>query len=184
MTPTFRKLSGRPKSSEYAAYAHSDIAAVEGSDAVAILQDQRRQVLTLMRPLDETTIQGVTYSTGKWTLKEVLGHLIDDERIYSYRALCIARGDKRPLPGFDEKEYMADAGFEARLLTDLMQEYRAVRDSSIALFRGLPENAWLRRGTANSISYTVRGLAFHIAGHELHHLRLIKEKYLPASHGK
>ena len=79
---------------------------------------------------------------------------------------------------------MADAGFEARLLTDLMQEYRAVRDSSIALFRGLPENAWLRRGTANSISYTVRGLAFHIAGHELHHLRLIKEKYLPASHGK
>jgi hypothetical protein len=121
---------------------------------------------------------GSTYASGKWTLKEVVGHLSDDERIFAYRALTIARGDPTPLPGFDEKTYVGAAGFETRALADLLAEYRSVRDATITLLRGLPAEAWLRRGIVNEYEASVRGLAFHIAGHELHHLRILRERYL------
>jgi uncharacterized damage-inducible protein DinB len=170
--------SGRPEHGEFAAYALADIDHVTGSDAIAALRDQEQLVLELFSGFTDESAAGFTYAPGKWTLKEVLGHLIDDERIFAYRALCVARGDERPLPGFDENEYVAGANFEQRMLADLLAEYRSVRQASIALFASLSDEASLRRGTVNGYSASARGLAFHVAGHELHHLRTLYERYL------
>src|ERR1051325_3766060 len=167
--------SGRPERGEYADYAQSDIDYVAGDDAVAALRAQGEHVVSLLSSLAD--IDGLTYAPGKWTLKEVVGHLIDDERIFAYRALCVARADKRPLPGFEENEYVAATRFESRPLASLIEEYRAVRASSIPFFEGLSEEEWRRRGIVNGYEASVRGLAFHVAGHELHHLRTIQEKY-------
>ena len=168
-------ISGRPAAGEYAAYAASDIAYVAGEDAVAALISQGSEVAALIDSLPDARI---TYAPGKWTLKEVIGHLIDDERIFAYRALCVARGDATPLPGFDEKAYVAATDFEARALASLADEYRAVRAATVSFFASLRESEWRRRGVVNGYEASVRGLAFHIAGHELHHLRVIRERYL------
>jgi DinB family protein len=176
--PPSRIVSGRPSDDEIAAYAKADVDRVEGDDAIGALVAQRRETVLLVESLDDDRVKGLTYAAGKWTFKEVLGHLADDERIFAYRALCIARGDARPLPSFDEKTYVDIAGFEARPLASLLAEYRAVRQATIALLSGLPAAAWLRRGVVNDYTASVRGLAFHIAGHELRHLRAIREKYL------
>ena len=170
--------SGRPEPGEYADYAQSDIDAVEGDDAVEVLIRQGKQTVALFQDLGEAN-GGVTYAPGKWTVKQVLGHLADDERIFAYRALCVARGDSRPLPGFDENDYAAAARFENHSLADLLADFEAVRHASVTLFRGLDEEAWLRSGIVNGYSASPRGLAFHIAGHELHHLRIVRERYLP-----
>jgi hypothetical protein len=170
--------SGRPEDGEYAAYAKSDIDYVEGDDAVAALRDQEQVVLDFFGAFTEETANGLTYAPGKWTVKEVLGHLIDDERIFMYRALCVARGEEAPLPGFDENLYVASSNFESRALADLIDEYRSVRRASITLFQSLGEDASIRRGTVNGYSASARGLAFHVAGHELHHLRTLREKYV------
>lgn len=133
----------------------------------------------LLAGLDEAKVAGLTYAPGKWTLKEVIGHLIDDERIFAYRALCIARGDDRPLAGFDENAYVAATRFESRDLRSLIDEYRTVRAASVSFFASLSTEEWLRRGIVNGYEASVRGLAFHMAGHELHHLHVIRERYLP-----
>jgi hypothetical protein len=170
--------SGRPEPGEFASYAQADIDLVEGDDAVAALLRQRHETLALFARFGE---QGgnLTYAPGKWTIKQILGHLADDERIFAYRALCVARGDSRPLPGFDENAYASAARFESRTLLDLLADYEAVRNASVTLFRGLDRESWLRRGTVHDYAATPRGLAFHIAGHELHHHRVILEWYLP-----
>ncbi len=174
-----RPRSGRPQAGEYPAYAAPDIDLVEGEDAAEALRAQSEALQALFDPLDDALVSGLTYADGNWTVKQVLGHLCDDERIFAYRLLCIARGDERPLAGFDEKAYMRDAGFESRPLDDLLEEYRTVRQATLSLLDGLPALAWQRRGTANGHPVSVRGLAFHIAGHELRHLRLLRERYLP-----
>jgi uncharacterized damage-inducible protein DinB len=173
--------SGRPHPGEFADYAASDIGYVAGDDAVAALLAQSREVLALMRDLSEERTANLTYAPAKWTLKEVLGHLIDDERIFLYRALCVARLDVRPLPGFDENAYVAATDFESRTLDSLIAEYEATRAASIAFFNSLTPDEWRRRGTVNEYQASVRGLAFHVAGHELHHLRVIRERYLQRS---
>ncbi len=172
-----RVVSGRPLAGEFASYAKADIDYVEGDDAVAVLETQGRNVTTLIGSLDETAIAGRRYAPGKWTVKEVLGHLIDDERIFAYRALCVARNDTRPLAGFDENEYVAATQFESRALAGLAAEYHLVRASTLAFFASLTMEEWLRRGMVNGYEASVRGLAFHVAGHELHHLRTLREKY-------
>lgn len=171
--------SGRPQPGEYAAYAESQMQLVVGDDAVSVLASLAHETLGLLAPLTDDAVAGIRYAPGKWTIKDVVGHLVDDERIMSYRALCIARGDTLPLPGFDEKVYAAAALAEARPLAELLAEYRLVRDASLALFRPLTPDAWRRRGNANGHDVSARGLAFHIAGHELHHVRMIRERYLP-----
>jgi DinB family protein len=171
--------SGRPIAGEFAEYAAGDIGVVAGDDAVAALRSQQREILALLAGLEDKSIAGRTYAPGKWTFKQVIGHLIDDERIFAYRALCVARREPRPLPGFDEKEYMKATDFEHRTLAGLGAEYRAVRESSIAFFESLSADEWVRKGTVNEYAASVRGLAFHICGHELHHLRILREKYLP-----
>jgi len=171
--------SGRPEPGETAEYAQADLDLVAGDDAVAVLAAAAAETLDLLAPLEEAAVAGLTYAPGKWTLKEVVGHLADDERIYAYRALAIARGDRGELPGFDENLYVATADFESRTLADLTAEYLSVRQASLTLFATLPAPAWLRRGTLLGYHPTPRGLAFHIAAHELHHLRVLRERYLP-----
>ena len=169
--------SGRPLDSEFASYAKADIDYVAGDDAIGVIETQGREVVALLESLDEGALAGFRYAPGKWTVKEVVGHLIDDERIFAYRALCVARKDAKPLPGFDENDYVAATDFESRSLASLIAEYRIVRAATIALFQPLTDAEWQRRGMVNGYEASVRGLAFHVAGHELHHLRTLREKY-------
>jgi hypothetical protein len=172
------KPSGRPAPGEYAAYAQPDIDLVAGEDAVAALTAQLDDTLALLAPVEERRATRLRYAPRKWTVKQVVGHLSDDERIFGYRMLCIARGDRRVQRGFDEKAYMRRSGFGERALADLLDELRTVRVATLSLLRGLPEGAWLRAGIVNGYPATVRGLAFHVAGHELHHRRILAERYL------
>ena len=111
----------------------------------------------------------------------MLGHLADDERIFAYRLLCVLRSDDRRLDGFDEKAYVAAARFEEQTLASLLEEYRTVRAATVALLRSLTPEQWMRRGVVNGYEATVRGLAFHIAGHELRHVRALETRYLAAT---
>lgn len=174
-----RPRTGRPGPGEYAGYAAADIAAVPGDDAVEALARLEHETLSAFRSLDDAAESGFAYAPGKWTVKQVLGHLIDDERIFAYRLLSVARGEESELPGFDENRYAARAEFERRPLENLLAEYGAVRAATLALLRGLPPLAWTRRGQVNGYACSVRGLAFHIAGHEMHHLRVLRERYQP-----
>jgi len=172
------QVSGRPLDGEFAPYAMVDIDAVPGDDAVKALQATAAETIGLLSSLDEAFVAGRTYAPGKWTIKQVAGHLADDERIFAYRALCIVRGDTRPLPGFDENEYMAATDFESRTLRSVIDEFRIVRAATLALLEPLSAAEWVRRGNVNGYEASVRGLAFHIAGHELHHLRVLRQRYL------
>ena len=179
MTQRTTAPSGRPFPGEYAPYAQADIDAVVGTDAATVLVALAVETQTFLRSLDEDHVRGLRYAPDKWTLKDVLGHIIDDERIFAYRAFCLARGETKPLAGFDEKVYAGNADAENRSWNDLLDEYRVVRAASVALFTSLPPSAWERAGEVNGYQATPRGLAFHIAGHELHHLRIVRERYLP-----
>jgi DinB family protein len=167
----------RPEPGEFAPYHDTYISLVAGSDIVASLDEQRRQTLLLLSGRPESDGE-LRYAPGKWTLKEVLAHLNDTERIMSYRALRIARGDTTPLPGFEQDDYVRDGPFASNSLADLIEDYIAVRRATLTLFRNLEEKDWTRHGTVNGNKLTVRALAYIIAGHELHHRRLIEEKYL------
>jgi uncharacterized damage-inducible protein DinB len=120
------------------------------------------------------------YAPGKWTIKEILVHLVDDERIYAYRALRFARGDLTPLPGFEQDAFAASSQANERPVADILAEYAAVREATIALFGGLPEAAMLRSGLADGKRSTVRALGYHIAGHEAHHMSIVEKRYLEA----
>lgn len=176
MTPM--ALRGRPQPGEYADYAQADIDLVPGDDVLHVLRAQMEETQALLAPVGDARAGAPGYAPGKWTLKQVVGHLSDDERIFAYRALCVARNDSRPLPGFEEKDYVRFGGFEERPFENLLEELRLVRHATIAFVRGLTPEAWLRRGIVNEYAASVRGLIFHIAGHELHHLRIVRERYL------
>ncbi len=169
--------SGRPEPGEYAAYASEDIAQVAGGDIAATLAELGLATMATLGPLEEGFATTFRYAPGKWSLKQMLGHLMDDERIFLYRMLCMARGEEAPLPGFDENAYMRFAGFEERSLADLISEFRITRAATVAFLQGLPALAWGRRGMVNGYEATVRGLAFHLAGHEMHHLRMVRDRY-------
>jgi hypothetical protein len=171
--------SGRPRPGEFAEYVAADIDAVPGDDVIEALARLGEDTVVLFQGLAGAAERGLTYAPGKWTIKEVLGHLIDDERIFAYRLLCVARGEPLELPGFDENLYAASGQFKNRSLDSLLTEYRSVREATLRLLENLPPKAWRRRGHVNGYDCSVRGLAFHIAGHELHHHRVLHERYLP-----
>jgi DinB family protein len=173
-----KEKSGRPAAGEFAEYAADDIAYVEGDDIVDSLLRQAKEVLDVLGDITEDRARGITYAPGKWTLKEVVGHMIDDERIFAYRILCVARNEPLPLPGFDEKHYVAFSDFEQRTLANLLSEYRTVRAATVSLFESFNGDMWKRRGIVNGYEASARGLAFHVAGHELRHLRILRERYL------
>jgi hypothetical protein len=169
--------STRPQSGDYAPYYDRYISLVPGNDILAALEDQRREMLLLLCGLAESD-GDIRYAPDKWSLKEVLGHVNDTERIMSYRALRISRGDATPIEGYEQDDYVRNGPFARRPLADLIEDYIAVRRATVSLFRNLDEPAWTRRGVANKNEVTVQALAYIIAGHELHHRRIIEEKYL------
>src|SRR5215470_17404708 len=170
-------MTTRPENGEYAAYYEKYIALVPAGDIVDVLEAQRLQTMQLFSARSERE-GNFRYAPGKWTVKEVLGHLSDTERIFAYRALRIARGDQTPLSGFEQDDYVKTGGFGERTLAELAQEFAYVRAATIALLGSLDEQAWVRRGVANKNEISVRALAFIIAGHELHHMRILEERYL------
>ncbi len=167
----------RPDSTEYAPYFEKYVSLVPEGEIVETLSRQLESTLGLLGGLDET--QGdLRYAPGKWSVKEVIGHLIDTERIFAYRALRFARNDRTLLAGFDENNYAASSNFGARRLADLAEEYEYVRKSNLYLFKHLDDEAWSRRGVANDNEISVRALAWNIAGHELHHREILRSRYL------
>jgi hypothetical protein len=169
-------MSNRPAATEYPSYSQKYVDLVPEEDIVAALEKQGRDTVALLRSLTEEKAKS-RYAPGKWSVKEVVRHFTDGERVFDYRALAFARGEKASLPGFDENEYAAASDADSRSLRDLIDEYDAVRRSTVALYRGMSREAWTRSGTANNNPATVRGLAYVTLGHERHHLKVLREKY-------
>jgi hypothetical protein len=169
----------RPEPTEYAEFYANYISQVPGSDALGVLEAQRVQMLQLFAGRSERD-GSFRYAPGKWTVKEVLGHVTDTERIFTYRALRIARGDQTPLPSFEQDDFVRNGEFGKRTLSGLVEEFAAVRGASLALFRSFTEEAWPRRGVASQKEVTVRALAFITAGHQIHHRAILEERYFPA----
>ena len=174
-----KKAALRPVPGEYAPSYEPYISKVKGNDIVGILEAQRLQMAQLFAARSERD-GNFRYAPDKWTVKEVLGHVSDTERIFAYRALRIARGDQTPLPGFEQDDYVRGGNFAERTLANLAEEFGMVRAATIALFRSLQKAAWQRRGVANKNEVSVRALAFIVAGHELHHRLILEERYFPA----
>ncbi len=170
----------RPQQGDYALFYENYVALVPSGDFLEILQDQRRELVGLLSELSEEQAQ-FRYAAGKWSIKEVLGHVTDAERIFGYRLLRIARGDQTPLASFEQDGYVKNANFSERKLEDLLHEFSTVRESSICLIRSLDDAAWLRRGTASQKEVSVLALAFIIAGHERHHRVILEKHYLAAA---
>jgi uncharacterized damage-inducible protein DinB len=166
----------RPEPGEYAPYYDRYISLVSGNDILTTLESQRRQMLLLLSGRDEAD-GDFRYAPEKWSAKEVLGHVCDTERIFAYRALRISRGDRTPLAGFEQDDYVRNGPFAQRPLAEIIEDYIAVRRATITLLRNLDEQAWQRRGVANNNEVTVRAIAYTMAGHELHHRRILEEKY-------
>jgi uncharacterized damage-inducible protein DinB len=167
----------RPGADEFAPYYATYIDQVTEPDVIAALATLRQTTASWLGGLSESQA-GYRYAPGKWTLREVVGHVVDAERIFSYRLLRIARGDETPLASFDENAYVPAGQFERRPLADVAAELGAVRDATLALVRSVPADAWSRRGTASGKPISARALAYIIAGHERHHLSVLRERYV------
>jgi len=166
----------RPEPGEFAPYYERYISLVPGDDILCTLDSQRRQMLLLL--CDKEDSDGdFRYAPDKWSAKEVVGHVCDAERIFAYRALRISRGDRTPIEGFEQDDYVRNGPFANRPLAEVIEDYIAVRRATITLLRNLDESAWARRGIANKNEVSVRAIAYLIAGHELHHRRILEEKY-------
>ncbi len=167
---------GRPANDEYAPYYEQYIKQAPGDDPVAALRLLRNSTEEVLSRLDEKKAAH-RYAPGKWTVKEVIGHITDAERVFAFRALWFARQKDGALPGFDENQWMPASGFAAQPLARVVDAWRAQRLATITLFESLPEGAWQARGTANNKPVSVRALAWIAAGHEVHHLAVLKERY-------
>jgi uncharacterized damage-inducible protein DinB len=167
----------RPGSDEYIPLAERYISLVPDGNLQDTLQSQHTQTLNLLQELSEEQA-GYQYAEGKWSLKSVVGHIADVERLWSYRILRIARGDARELPGYDRDIFVQHASCDSLTMTEILKDYSAVRQSTLTLISNLSEQALLRRGEFNSHPLTARAAAYLIAGHEYHHIQVIKSKYL------
>lgn len=167
----------RPAAGEYLPYYEKYIGLVPDADLIELLARNADETLAILRD-QGAEIADHAYAEGKWTVKEVIGHLCDAERIFAYRLLRIARADATPLSGFDETAYVPPGRFGERTLESLLEEFAAIRQASIALIAGLPEDAWSRSGVANDAAISARALAYILAGHELHHREILLTRYL------
>lgn len=170
----------RPKPGEYAPYYDRYISLIPGNDIIGTLATQLPKTVALLVARSETDGQR-RYAPGKWTVNEALGHVIDTERIMSYRALRFARNDRTPLEGFEQDDYVRDGPFADLSLADLVEEFKSVRAATLAFFRGLRPTDWTRRGIANKNEVSVRALAYIIGGHELHHRHILEERYFTSA---
>ena len=170
-------VTGRPNSTEYAPHFARYVDLVGGNDVIFALSGQIDRTIPNLRAVSEE-ISLKRYAPGKWSLKEVLGHMIDTERIFGYRALRFARNDKTELASFDQDQFVAAANFDNRPWADLVPEFELLRRVNIRMFRGFEKHAWELRGSASGNEMSARAAAFVIAGHELAHMQIIREKYI------
>ena len=166
----------RPASTEYAPFYGGYVNEVPDGDLLAHLERQGRDTATLLRGITEQRSQH-RYAPAKWTIREVVGHMIDAERVFTYRALSFARGEGAPLPSFDENAWAATSNADSRSLKDLIDELTVVRAATLALFRGFAEREFARSGVASNNKITVRAIAYIVAGHERHHVKILRERY-------
>ena len=166
----------RPSATDYAPSHAAYVDLVPEEEILEVMERQTVDTQKVLSSLDDTRASH-RYAEGKWSIKQVLGHLVDAERVFGYRAMAIARGEKNPLPGFDENEYVDHASFDTWKLGDLVEAYALMRRSNVLFFRNLADEAWDRRGVANDSPVSVRGIAWVIVGHERHHRAVLHERY-------
>jgi DinB superfamily len=172
----------RPDRSEAAEYYFTYIDKVHGDDIVQILDAQSAETLSLLGSIsDDRSLH--RYAPDKWSIREVVGHLNDTERLFVFRAFWFARGFDSPLPSFDQHIAVSTGGANDRTWTSHLDEFRALRAATVAFFRELPADAWSRRGIASDNPFSVRALAFLAAGHVIHHTSILRERYLQESEG-
>jgi uncharacterized damage-inducible protein DinB len=167
----------QPETTEYNPYYGKYLSLVPEGDVVATLSRQLEDTLSLLRGLSEEQADS-RYAPDKWSIKEVVGHVLDTERIFGHRAFRFARNDQAALPGYEQDDYVRAGNFGKRQLSELADEFEHVRRANLLLLRSLDDEAWLRRGVANDSEVSVRALAYILAGHETHHKQIIREKYL------
>jgi hypothetical protein len=166
----------RPTDAEYAPYYATYVSLVPETDVLAALARQPKELRDIASGVAANR-ETFRYAPGKWSIREVLGHIVDTDRVFGYRAFCIGRGEQQPLPGFDQDDYMATSDFDARPLADLAAEFAVVREANLLALRRLKDSDWDRTGTASDHLVSVRALAFMMAGHVRHHLRILTERY-------
>jgi hypothetical protein len=169
-------IAQRPSETEYAPFYATYVSLVPETDVLAVLDTQAaelRRIARAVSPEKET----YRYAPGKWSLRELFGHLSDGERVFGHRAFCISRGEQAALPGFDEQTYVANAGYERRQLAELAEEFETLRKLNLSLLRRLAADDWKRSGVANGKPVSVRALAFVMAGHVRHHLGIVRSRY-------
>lgn len=171
---------GRPDTTEYLSYYGKYISMVPDDDILAVLESQMEDTAGFLGTIPESQAS-FRYAPDKWSIKELVGHVIDGERVFAYRALRFARNDKTPLPGFEQDDYVRNGAFDNCRLSDLAAELKSVRQATLFLFKHLDEDAWKRRGVANDDEVSVRALAYIIAGHELHHREILRTRYLSSA---
>ena len=177
MGPTL--TANRPEAGEFDTYYDRYISLVPSSEIEAILSRQIAETVAVISAVSEEE-GAFRYAPGKWSIRQLLGHVIDTERIMAYRALRIARNDKTPIEGFEQDDYVRDGPFERCRLKNLIDEFKLVRQTTVAMLGGLQPGDWTRQGVANNNKISVRALAYIIAGHELHHRAILQHKYLAA----
>jgi len=171
-----KAVYGRPQANEHAESHLVYLSKVPGDDILSFLQLQLDSTLSLFAAIDESK-GNFRYEPAKWSIKEVLGHITDTERVFAYRAVTIARGDQTALPGFDQDVWAKHGNYGQLSLRELAEEFESVRRSTILLLRHLAPEAWDRRGTANTKQVTTRAVAYIMGGHAQHHLDILKERY-------
>ena len=172
-------MINRPSQAEFAPFYVGYVSLVPEADVIQVLEGQAADVRLQTRAFIPAREQ-VRYAEGKWSVREVLGHMTDAERVFGFRAFCFSRGDENPLPGFDENDYVARAGFDRRSLADLVQEFGQLREANLTILRRLDDEAWRRMGTASGKLVSVRALAYIMAGHVRHHLHILSARYAGA----
>ena len=167
----------KPQPAEYDPYYQKYISLVPEDEIIPALDSQMNELAELLKDVPEE--KGTfAYADGKWTVKEVLSHLIDSERIFAYRAIRIARGDKTPIEGFEQDGYIENSHANRRAIADLIEEFTLLRKANLMFFSNLETGDWVRTGTANSVEISVRSLAWIMVGHVRHHVNILRLSYL------
>ena len=166
----------RPAANEFDAYYATYVDRVPDADVIEVLESALGETRALLEELGEARGDH-RYAAGKWSVKEVVGHLVDAERTFALRALAFARCDPEPFPSHDQEIYVANGGFDGRTVASLSEELASVRAASLTLFRGFSDDVWDRRGRASGVEFTVRAMPFILAGHELHHRDVLASRY-------
>ena len=166
----------KPLEDEYDPHFEQYISCIEPKEAEQLLEEQVTEIVNLFFLVDETD-GSFRYADGKWSIKEVLGHMCDAERVFTYRILCISRNEKSVLPSYDENEYVRQADFNRRTLISLVEEIKAVRQSTIHLLKSLSKEQLMRRGFSGGRAVTVRALIYVLLGHFKHHVEILKTRY-------